>query len=142
MSVSEGICIEALQEILDSNKGDEKGLELIHKYLKEKLTKELNDYKEEKITRMEKMLRRNEYINNFLNDKDIKYYSLFNKSLDTEVFIKYDGNSYEYAKRDDIYHKIIQDLNQPSILSSMKREIADEIISCIGGEQLFLHSLP
>ena len=33
----------------------------------EKLTKELNDYKEEKITRMEKMLRRNEYINNFLN---------------------------------------------------------------------------
>ena len=45
-------------------------------------------------------------------------------------------------KRDDIYHKIIQDLNPPSILSSMKREIADEIISCIGGEQLFLHSLP
>ena len=88
------------------------------------------------------MLKRNEYIDNFLNDKDIKYYSLFNKSLDTEVFIKYDGSSYEYAKRDDIYHKIIQDLNPPSILSNMKREIADEIISSIGGEQLLLHSLP
>jgi len=142
MSVSEGKCIYALRTILTNNNGDEKGVELIYNYLTEQLTKEIKDYREEKITKMEKMLKRNEYIDNFLNDKDIKYYSFYNNSLDTEVFIKYDGYSYEYAKRDDIYHKIIQDLNPPSILSNMKREIADEIINLIVGEQIFFHSLP
>jgi len=62
------------------------------------------------------------FIEEFLNDNLNVYYYIKNNDL----FIEYDGKDYKIIKEDDIWHKILININ--SNLSSFKVEIKDEII--------------
>ncbi len=128
---------DALDHLLNKNIDDEECLKIINGFIKENLKQKITEYKIEKSTLMERMFKKQEYVENFLDNKDEQYYAVYNELLDTHVYIIYDGNFYNYAKHDDIYHKVVQDLKPPSILSSMKRDIADEIIINIENRSLF-----
>jgi hypothetical protein len=136
MSISEAT-IKILMHTLQKHSVDDDCLELIHDYIKFDLDEKLVAYKAEKSSLLERMFKKQEYIENFLNNKDEKYFSVYNEILDEHVYIIYDGNSYEYVNHDDIYHKVIQELNPPSILSSMKRDVADEIIIRVEQKNVF-----
>lgn len=129
---------QSLLHLLQKNNTDDDCIDIIETFITKELPEKIADYKKEKSTLMERLLQKQEYVENFLNNKDMQYHSEYNEHCYADhLYICYDNISYEFMKYDDIYHKIIKELNPPSILSSMKRNIAEEILLEIENRSLF-----
>ena len=120
-------------------------LELYNKYKDDsKLSNSLNNHIQNLKIVMDKEYQNNNdnyqkekeyFIEEFLNDNLNTYYYI--KSND--LFIEYNGKDYKIVKEDDIWHKILININ--SNLSLFKIEIKDEIIKQLK-ENSISNSLP
>ena len=129
-------CIEHFNTIIKEYQNDSEILTLIYDYLKTDLSKKIKEKRLERNIKIHLMIEKQHYINSFL-DSDIKYYSLKNVREEI-IFIKYDGISFEYCKKDDIIHNVVRDLNkEKTILTDLKYEIADDILLSISKRNLF-----
>tara|TARA_B100000424_G_scaffold246711_1_gene218599 strand:+ start:823 stop:2346 length:1524 start_codon:yes stop_codon:yes gene_type:complete len=131
----ENKCVTELKNILEENKDDKDIIEWIYDFLKNDVVKKIKKNRQERALQLQLMVEKHHYINTFL-DSDIKYYSLKNIREDV-IYIKYDGVTFEYCKKDEIIHNVIQDLNKNELLSDMKYDIADDILALISKRNLF-----
>ena len=130
-------CVNELKNILKEYENDEEVIKWINNFLKKDLRTKINEKSNERKKTMQLLIEKHNYINSFL-DSEIKYYSL--KNIREEVlYIKYDGISFKHCTNDEIIHNVIQDLTNEKnpILSSMKYEIADDILILISNRLLF-----
>ena len=131
----ENKCILELKHILEENKEDPDIIEWIFDFLKNDMVKKIKKNSLERTLRTNLMIEKHNYINAFL-DSEIKYYSLKNVREDI-IYIKYDGITFEYCKKDEIIHNVVQDLKDNELLSSLKYDISDDILLLISNRSLF-----
>jgi len=131
-------CLKSLENVLNYYKNDEEVLIWINNFLKNDLQLKIKDKNNEREKIQKLLIEKHNYINDFLNDDNIKYFSLKNVREDV-LYIKYDGISFKYCPKDDIIHNVIQDLTQEKspLLSNMKYDIADDILILISNRNLF-----
>ena len=59
------------------------------------------------------------YINNFLTDPNQQFFYI----AATDIFIKYDGENYQFINEDDLWITILNDITEKSVLIEWKQKI-------------------
>ena len=102
-------------------------------YLNTQLPSLLDKYNEQEKRRLFLEKESEKYINAFLTNPEQQFFYI----PSTDVFIKYDGENYQFIDEDDLWITILNDITEKNILIEWKQKIKTTLIKKIKSQSLF-----
>ena len=102
-------------------------------YINTQLPSLLHKYNEQEKKRLFLEKESDKYINNFLTDPNQQFFYI----AATDIFIKYDGENYQFINEDDLWITILNDITEKSVLIEWKQKIKSILIKRIKEQSLF-----